>query len=93
MLVAVVTPDLHPTRESIKRRYLSQVNSKQEGNKQTKCFNTLDSRINVLSLALDCEFHYGEETIFYSTAVSVVSTVLFVLPSESNLLTEMKLTI
>ena len=37
MLVAVVTPDLHPTRESIKRRYLSQERSKQVGNQGLVC--------------------------------------------------------
>ena len=44
-------------------------------------------------LASDCEFHYNEETTFYSMAVSIVRTVLCVLPYGSSLHTVIKLTI
>ena len=42
--------------------------------------------IQILSaLASVCEFHYNVESTFYSTTVSIVGTVLSVLPYESSL--------
>ena len=45
------------------------------------------------ALASDREIHYSVEATFYSTAVSIVCTVLCDLPSESSLLTVMNLMI
>ena len=55
--------------------------------KSHKCYLTLPADHPLLASVH--EFHYGEETTFYSTAVSIVCTVLCFLPSESSLLTVM----
>ena len=46
-----------------------------------------------MTLASVREFHFSVEMTFNSTAVSIVCTILNLLPSESSLHTVMKLTI
>ena len=59
------------------------------------CWYNVDDALTQVfnTLASDREFNYSVETTFYSTAVSIVCTVLCILPSESSFLTVMKLTI